>query len=285
MCTKMIVHVIIFLCFITSTINGEQYDTRGTLIYEDLSCKPIKLQPNDPLPTSYDCNEAFDNPCFYQDKNYQLNEVMPWQLSLQSCSSSCRCKSEGFTCAMLRCPEIGLVTLSKPDCYHIYSLNECCNSGEICPPFDEVPRCEVDGKMYMKGQKFYPNNTNLHCICTEEFNGKFESAYCRKIACGLSMKNRDEINKRCAPFYSDTNKRQCPTSWICPSDEFKDEIKVSNKQKPRGSCIYGDKQLQMGDYFDRKELDYINRADRIVRCACKVPPLLTCLTKNLKPWN
>ncbi|KAB0798777.1 hypothetical protein PPYR_06657 [Photinus pyralis] len=275
-----VVSTFVFSCLILM-INAHIYDDRGTLIYEDLSCKPIKQRPSDPLPASYDCDEAFSKPCYYKGKNYNLNKPVEWQQSLTACSSSCRCKENGFLCADLRCPEIGLVTLTSPDCFHIYSINECCNVGQVCPPFENLPTCVVDGKTYMKGQKFFPNNTVLHCVCDENFNGKYEAPHCRKINCGIKLKYAEEIGKRCAPFYDDRAEKKCPSSWICPSDDMKDSvISVSNKLGNELACSYGDRKIPFQDFFERKSTNFLHPPKTMIRCTCSVPPLLTCAIMN-----
>ncbi|KAK5644252.1 hypothetical protein RI129_008097 [Pyrocoelia pectoralis] len=275
-----VISATVFSCLIiTLMTNAQNYNNRVTLFYEDLGCKPIKAKPTDQFASSFNCDEPFNNPCFYKNKIYKLKEPVPWQLSLLSCSSSCRCRENGFVCAELRCPEIGQVTLTSSKCYHIYTINECCNVGEVCPPFDDVPTCSVDGKTYMKGQRFFPNGTILECICDENFNGKYDEPYCRKIDCGIKLKYIKEIEDRCAPFY-DRNEEKCPSSWswICPSEEFTDSI--VSVSKPRGSklsCVYGKKNIALHDYFEREPSLYSRPSNTRVRCTCSVPPLLTCV--------
>lgn len=257
--------------------NAQNYDNRVTLFYEDLGCTPIKANSTDQYATQYDCNETFNNPCFYKNKIYELKQPVPWQISLPSCSSSCRCREDGFLCAELRCPEVGGVTLNSSECFHIYSINECCNVGEICPPFDDIPTCTVDGKTYMKGQRFFPNNTILECICDENFNGKYDEPYCRQIDCGVKFKYMQQIKNRCAPFY-DKNENKCPSyQWICPEEPYRDNVlSVTIPQKGQIWCNYGEKNVALHDYFDRKTSNYFHRSKTVTRCTCLVPPLLTC---------
>ncbi|KAF5287590.1 hypothetical protein FQA39_LY15867 [Lamprigera yunnana] len=258
------------------------YDPRGTLIYEDMGCKEIKVQADQKFPSAYECNHLIDDGCIYQNQIYKIGKSLPYSISLLSCSSSCRCKQNGFICSILLCPERGGVSLINKSCYHKYTLNECCNTGEVCPS-DSTPTCEVDGQKYYEGQKFFPKNTSFHCVCSKDFKGEYVLPFCRKIVCGIQVKYRNELIDKCAPYYKDKEERLCPTSWICPEDG--DLIIAKNEGNSNSlQCSYGNKILKFGDYFERKKMDYLFRADVIIKCECLVPPFLTCVPEKEIPW-
>ncbi|KAF5308088.1 hypothetical protein FQR65_LT00630 [Abscondita terminalis] len=248
-----------------------------------MGCKEIKSNANNAV--AYNCDHVFEGGCSYKSEKYRLRQVLPPSVALLSCSSSCRCREGGFICSHLRCPEIGQVTLPNRDCHHIYTLNECCNRGYRCPPFDKVPTCEVDGQKYFAGQKFYPKDTNLHCVCQQNFEGKFVAPFCRNIECGIQLKYVQELKNRCAPLYKDKILPNCPSSWFCPNPDEPDKIvKKGKNQNNQLKCFYGDAVLNLNDYFERKELDYLERADNVFKCECVVPPLLTCYITSSIPW-
>ncbi|KAK4887791.1 hypothetical protein RN001_004062 [Aquatica leii] len=271
--------VCLFVLLVLVDLNDAEFGK--TLIYEDMGCKKIESNSDNNLAVAYNCDHVFEDGCSYKNEKYRVGKPLPQSVALLSCSSSCRCKQNGFLCSLLRCPEIGQVTLSNQNCYHIYTLSECCNRGEVCPPFDNIPTCEVDGKKYFRGQIFYPKNTDLHCVCQNDFKGKFVMPFCRNVECGVQLKYGKELKNRCAPMYEKTEPRNCPSSWFCHND---DVIVTNNSGNNSLKCFYGEKILKLGEYFERKQANYFDRVDNIIRCECVVPPLLTCSVAGITPW-
>ncbi|RZC39356.1 uncharacterized protein BDFB_013967 [Asbolus verrucosus] len=247
---------------------GASCDNLGILLYEDLGCTP-QYEESKLCPVKYSCQglEESDKYCYFRGKAYANQEIVDESLSDPSCDRGCFCDSYGgrssFVCAVLDCPAwLGVPTTLG--CYRKYSLNECCSTGEVCPPFDNVEKCVVDGTEYKEGEHFFPNNTCLICICQKGFNGKLEEPFCRRWNCGVQLKRSGEnLKKFCAPWYD--NSRDvlcCPYKWICLTEE---------------TCKFGEKSLKVGQKFEKFSVDdgFGKIVDK-VECECIIPPLVTC---------
>lgn len=78
--------------------------------------------------------------------------------------------------------------------------------------------CTVDGETYKQGQKFYAKDECAVCICTPEFNGKFEGPHCKREVCDAEIRYSEQIEKNCAPVYFLDNKRDVlcrPWTFVC----------------------------------------------------------------------
>jgi hypothetical protein len=76
----------------------------------------------------------------------------------------------------------------------------------------------VDGTEYQEGEKFSFENSCLDCVCQKGFKGKFEEPFCRRRKCGGQLRDGENIQKHCAPFYEvdlESPVVCCPDSWIC----------------------------------------------------------------------
>lgn len=84
-------------------------------------------------------------------------------------------------------------------------------------PYTNLAKCEVDGKTYYEGQKFYTkSNSCLQCVCKKGFKGEFVEPYCVKSQCLAELRNHDGVDKYHAMLYFKTGKSTpcCPSSFI-----------------------------------------------------------------------
>ncbi|KAF2902769.1 hypothetical protein ILUMI_03414 [Ignelater luminosus] len=175
-----------------------------------------------------------------------------------------------FVCAVLDCPE-WLGKLAKPGCHLTYELDKCCSVGELCPPFNT--KCEVDGMVYYKGQRFNPKSPNcLNCICQDGFQGKYVEPFCKKHECIEEVAYQNEIKAFCAPSYTSKD-ACCPYTWICPENDNIVPGKVPSKYSGL-KCKFGKDTLNIGDNFSRT-----SKYNGKLFCECRIPPFLTC-TQN-----
>ncbi|KAJ8954929.1 hypothetical protein NQ317_018669 [Molorchus minor] len=143
--------------------------------------------------------------CLFRGRRYPLEEKIDNDVTYESCNVACFCNNRsngaGFTCAVLDCPEwLGVPV--EPGCYRRYEVNKCCSSGVNCPSEDKpIEECDVEGKKYKEGEKFFPKNTCMKCICPKNFNGKFDLPYCKRMSCGVQINHAEELHNRCAPVH------------------------------------------------------------------------------------
>lgn len=69
----------------------------GIHVYDDVGCKPIKTKPDDACPSTYDCRHFHDfgRHCYFQGQKYDVNEVIPSNVTQLSCNAGCFCNNEG----------------------------------------------------------------------------------------------------------------------------------------------------------------------------------------------
>ncbi|XP_023029159.2 uncharacterized protein [Leptinotarsa decemlineata] len=266
------------LAVIQAGEGDEDCDKLGTILYEDISCKPV-MKEGRKCPVKYDCHfDAKDNSCMFKGRSLSVGEHLDNDVTYDTCNVGCFCRiPEKFTCAVLDCPEwLGLPI--QPGCYRKYEVDKCCSVGQNCPTKTEhFGECEVDGTKYMEGEKFYPKNTCLKCICPKNFTGKYEEPYCRRQSCAVQIRDSDKIERNCAPYYGTSNDSPicCPSLWICPTPT--DKITVVNpkvEKNPDLTCKFGEKTLQLGEGLFTK-VDYYGTINE-AKCECILPPWLTC---------
>lgn len=87
----------------------------------------------------------------------------------------------------------------------------------ILAPYNNVEKCIIDGKEFKEGERFYPENTCLRCICQKGFKGKLEKPFCERKACDIQLeKSIQNFYQGCAPLYGPkANVLCCPFGWIC----------------------------------------------------------------------
>ncbi|XP_068903578.1 uncharacterized protein [Tenebrio molitor] len=268
----------IFLTVITSLL-GEGCDKNGIIIYEDLGCTPHYDEGND-CPSKYTCEglEPSSTSCYFQGKAYQDGEPVEDDLLSRSCNVGCFCSVEekpGFVCAILDCPE-WLGVRIEPGCYRNYTLENCCSVGEICPPFDQIEKCVVDGEEYREGEMFYVEKSCLNCVCRKGFKGKFEEPFCTRRKCGQQLRYADKIERHCAPFYgvdSDNDVVCCPEGWICS-----DGTEGGESEAEADSCKFGEMSFKVGQEFEKFMFaDNYGKTHEKVKCKCVTPPLMKCI--------
>jgi len=250
-----------------------------TLIYEDLRCSPKYESPEDCCPKQYDCSHIYNRPegtCHFRKHFYKPGEEPPYDEVIGNCHRTCRCSDNSeFTCppVMDGCAEYWVGGYPKPRCYLKYELNSCCAAGEMCPPFDDNIKCEVNGATYDEGLNFdHPTQKCTQCVCHKGFEGKFEAPFCQKMNCTAEITHSGDINKFCAPLYNDHNSC-CPKSWICPNPLGK-YVSAGTPSNPDSHCKFGEKDMNIGDKYILADKDFEEDGD--LTCECLIPPYLTC---------
>lgn len=282
---------------------GNDCDHLGTIIYEDLSCKPI-IQNGKNCPIKYECDlEEKNNTCLFRGREIPVNQEIPNDLIYGNCRIGCFCrgglpsaekldkliKGESvdvggqFKCESLDCPEFFGQKPLERGCYRTYELNHCCAGGVLCDtPESHVGKCQISpDTTVLEGQQFYPPNTCMKCVCPKNFNGKFEEPHCERIKCAAQVRNQKDIIDHCAPFYTASEKDPlcCPSEWICPSEN--DKISTINPKADQSSdlrCKFGKTLLKLGEGFETK-LTVWNK-ERKAKCECILPPFATCTEIN-----
>lgn len=78
-----------------------------------------------------------------------------------------------------------------------------------------MPTCLVDGKVYVEGQKFYPESEPCkECKCKEGFEGKFEEPFCKDVTCDIELHYASKLHGNCVPVYFG-RRACCPFDWKC----------------------------------------------------------------------
>lgn len=80
--------------------------------------------------------------------------------------------------------------------------------------------CLVEDQTVREGERFYPRNTCVRCVCPQNFTGKLEEPYCQRISCNVQIRDSENLEKSCAPFYFKSSDETdatlcCPSDWIC----------------------------------------------------------------------
>ncbi|CAH1155869.1 unnamed protein product, partial [Phaedon cochleariae] len=254
-------------------------DTLGTIIYEDIGCRPVTKEGQN-CPVKYDCDTVpRNNTCMFRGRTLSVGQQVDNDLTYDSCNVGCHCRNTGkFECAVLDCPE-WLGIHPGPGCYKTYDVNKCCSVGKNCHSAKQtIGECVVDNEKYLEGQKFYPDNTCLKCVCPKEFNGKLEAPHCKRTRCSSQIRHSQDIANNCAPYYDTTKDGVicCPDAWVCPTPT--DKIITVNPNADKSSdltCKFGDKTLKLGEGLESK-VNYYDGSTKKARCECILPPLLTC---------
>ncbi|XP_076275162.1 uncharacterized protein LOC143206437 [Rhynchophorus ferrugineus] len=258
------------VCFVFA----ENCDEKGTLIYKDIRCKPVNESGG--CPTSFDCDFARPRTgCLFKGKVYNAQEEIPSDLTYSSCNVGCFCRETSILCAVLDCPEF-FNSMLEPGCYPKYELGKCCSTGRVCEDEALSKTCEVERKTYKIGQRFYPKNRCLTCVCHKDFDGTYDEKTCALQNCASELTNAEKIADKCAPVYLKFDKEEtalcCPSEWVCPTDS--DKFEVISQETSTGSCIFGSQTVPFGHGFRKTIHKY--SADRKIVCECSLPPLLTC---------
>lgn len=139
---------------------------------------------------------------------------------------------------------------------------------------DKLATCIFEGDTYREGQKMYPQNDCYKCVCTSDFDNStsFEqNQSCKKIDCGISIRNIDRIRVGCIPVYYKQD-NCCPIGWRCPGEKHMIESETYKSGVVDGpKCKFGKWELNVGQSLDVEE-------DSCHNCTCTVPPMLHCLS-------
>ncbi|KAK5641000.1 hypothetical protein RI129_009547 [Pyrocoelia pectoralis] len=254
--------------------DSENCHQNGDILYQTLGCTPIKDSITDLCASSYNCShrEELGDFCFFQGTKLEVGEK---SVGGSSCNGNCRCQGQlRFTCPIYDCPEFFGHALPE-GCYRTYNVDKCCSSGKICAPFRDLASCEVDGKTYREGQKFYPKDSCKQCVCQIGFNGKLEEPFCKLPSCQVEVRHSQELINKCAPVYKNSKARCCPYLWLCPNESL---MFISEGEDNGKTCQFGDKDIKSGSVL-RTTIEQFGKLYS-VKCDCQLPPLLTCLVEH-----
>lgn len=138
---------------------------------------------------------------------------------------------------------------------------------------DKLATCEFEGESFREGQKIYPTDRCYECLCTSNFDNKTsveENPSCRKIDCGITLRNTARLMDGCVPVYYKLD-NCCPISWRCPDEEHlieKDEGRNATDLSPK--CLFGKKEMKVGEVLLLENED-------CEKCTCTTPPMLHCI--------
>ncbi|XP_045473107.1 uncharacterized protein LOC123679720 [Harmonia axyridis] len=251
---------IIALCvLITGKFCQTDFHDLYNFFYKEIGC------------VEYDKNGAFHCP-EYPSKNGScrfLNQYVPsgekidQELLKGSCIPECICGEDGH----FICPGTDCGLLSKEGCHSRNSLDTCCPEGLVCG--DDIAKCEVEGKTYKEGEKFYLEKSCEVCVCDKGF--KKGSPFCRPRKCNLEINRLYELADHDAPVYLKDD-ICCPTTWI--KNEGEDELITIIADLGKEACKFGTRDIIMGQGFRRN----ISRfgTEMTVKCLCNTPPFVIC---------
>ncbi|XP_017786171.1 PREDICTED: uncharacterized protein LOC108569220 [Nicrophorus vespilloides] len=242
-------------------------DNLGTLFYDDLGCTPTLGTVG--CPSSYDCPNFSVTPgvCKFRGKEYTGGQIIN---GTSRCNRGCYCQGASATqCAIVDCyfgPK------DNEECYNTYTLHGCCASGEKCPPFNDLATCKANGKTYREGEKFVGDGTCMSCICGKGFKGELVEPFCERIKCDVELEG-DKIADNCAPAYRKNKSALCcPSYYICQSKSTTEDVVLSGTKSDR-KCKFGNAEYNLHDTLTLK---YTYGGQHTAKCACNLPPLLTC---------
>ncbi|CAG9819071.1 unnamed protein product [Phaedon cochleariae] len=272
------ISILIALVILYEVEAATNCDTLGTLVYEDIGCRPVMQEGHD-CPIRYDCNfERKKHTCNFRGRSIPMSQLIGNEHNYTTCESYCYCNSRGFfICPATDCCE-NIGEPLGPGCYWRYKIGACCSDGQICPSGDKtLGQCEVNGKIYYEGARFSAPNTCSDCICSKHFNGTLEAPDCIRRNCASQIHDYKAIASNCAPYYHVSGEEIlcCPNRWICPTTS--DQIVTVNPDADIHSdlnCRFGEKTMKLGEGLHTKVVHWgkIKNA----KCECILPPFLTC---------
>ncbi|CAG9856717.1 unnamed protein product [Phyllotreta striolata] len=272
----------IFVAFSWADKDEVNCDFHAHLVYEDLGCEAVRA-PGSACPVQYKCNfVAKNDTCTFRGRHVPVGESLTEDETYAACTVGCRCTSTNkFTCAILDCPEwLGVPV--KFGCYRKYEVGQCCSAGQNCPTESTPPfECKVDGGIHVEGERYYPKDTCLECVCEKGFEGKHVAPFCKKHVCAAQVRHTQDVLNHCAPYYGGTIASKtalcCPDEWICPSED--DKVVPPNPDVDANSdltCTFGTKSLKLGERIQTSFKRFYDQKTQHAECECKVPPLLIC---------
>lgn len=248
----------------------------NTRVFEEINCKPIYESKDQCCPIRYECSEYLNAPsdeCYLQGKSYPNGtEIQTHRYGY--CETSCTCTDGNILCPPTSCPEIELPKKPSEDCRVISDPNNCCVTGYICPPFDKIPQCNVNGKIYYAGEQFSsPKDNTINCYCKEGFTGEMVEPFCKKTPCNSAWMFKQKFNEQCGLIYhTDVPEQNCPIDFLC---EFKLSRFKKIRKSSRHKCNLHGLLLNVGDTY-KDSYRIIPPGKVTTMCECKIPPYVTC---------
>lgn len=83
----------------------------------------------------------------------------------------------------------------------------------LLEPYDAIPTCQFEGKLYREGQKMYPKDRCYKCVCKSGFKGLLEEPFCKRYKCAFEKNKSKALEQNCALVYS--NEVCCPSGYAC----------------------------------------------------------------------
>ncbi|CAG5099468.1 Protein of unknown function, partial [Cotesia congregata] len=151
--------------------------------YKDIKCKPVYNSPEDCCPYKYNCDHLqarSPKKCYINNHEYEIGDRLRNE-DADPCSKGCFCSDRRdiatFTCAIVDC---FTGHSSNPNCYRRRQANRCCPGEEVCPEkAEDIPTCEVDGKIYKDGEYFKPaSEPHKNCYCGPGYIGENVEPFC-----------------------------------------------------------------------------------------------------------
>ncbi|XP_017773097.1 PREDICTED: uncharacterized protein LOC108560162 [Nicrophorus vespilloides] len=258
-----------------SIIFSDSCDSLGTLLYDEIGCKPIK-EVNISCPVAYNCSnyQLPKNGCLFKTHVYKSGET----INKTNPCNYCTCYKNSQNKFQLSCIDWNILRVPygkygfSSDCYFTGDLNSCFPSTK-CAPYNNAAICVVDHESHIEGQEFQPYGRCMDCVCQKGFEGKLVEPFCRKKRCDVEIKFTKQIINNCAPLYSKfENPICCPRNFICPSDSKIENLVKSKSVDKVEKCKFGSKTFNKMD-----TLDLVYGDNYTAKCECSLPPLLTCL--------
>ncbi|KRT86060.1 hypothetical protein AMK59_2068, partial [Oryctes borbonicus] len=248
------VFVVAFICTIwVSLVQGKtNCDKLGVNFYDFIGCTKENTGGDCP---SYNCKyERQPGKCLFNGKVLSPSEF-PDVGSL--CRFGCFCSASNDTKGSFVCAQGGCGFLGRPveeGCRLEYELDKCCGQ-QNCER--STITCESNGKTYKEGERIYFKDQCFQCICTKDFNGKFDSDSCQRQPCDAEIEYQEQIENNCAPVYYKRDGNEalcCPSTFVCPSED--DKIIKSEESDTSLTCRYGDKTYKSDVTFTKSIHQY-----------------------------
>lgn len=155
------------------------------------------------------------NKCHVKGRSFDVGQNVPDEV-VPMCRADCHCSSYMHVeCANVECPEDDYIDPDQAPTISLYNdLKQCCSSAQApIDKIDNLPKCHVEGRSYHIGERIYPTDSCLMCLCTQNFDNKTlfaENSNCIQINCGIEH-DLHHIRAGCVPVYY-------KTSTCCPID-------------------------------------------------------------------
>ncbi|KAH0539215.1 hypothetical protein KQX54_002247 [Cotesia glomerata] len=255
--------------------------------YEDIKCTPVYNSPEDCCPYKYNCDHLqarSPKKCYVNNHEYEIRDRLRSE-DANPCSKSCFCSDRRaiatFTCAIVDC----FTGPSKnSNCYRRRQASRCCPGEEVCPEkAEDIPTCEVDGKIYKDAEYFRPaSEPHKICYCGPGYIGENVEPFCITPVdiCRTELQYAHQIISNCSPVYynpldhynPEVLHTECPIDYKCQDEKDTIIKKNSEVSDPDKTCKFGNLVLNYGD-----EIRQPTGSSVCMKCVCDVGPTVTCL--------